>query len=189
MNGAEGTAVDRDPWSVVTVAGSLGCLVGGILWPGMAETLLRVLLVSLALGWAAATALRMGLPAATTYDTFSPFDGILADAPPPAIPDVVQRRARTVTAIDDPRDGALRPIPWPVAQTLIRETARRLERRWGLRLDRPDDLDRIRPKVSESTWTLLGLGDDVDTPMGSGTRESMVPLARLDDILDDLERL
>jgi hypothetical protein len=189
VNGRQTITVDRDPWAVVAVVGSLGCLVGGILWPGMAETLLRILLVSLALGWAAARALKIGLPSAKVYDTFSPFDGMLADAPAPAVPDVVQRRARTVTAVDDPHGGVLRPIPWPVAQALIREIVRRLESGWGMLVDRPDDVDRIRRRVSESTWTLLGLGEVANTPTTGGMKGWMVPLARLDDILDDLERL
>jgi hypothetical protein len=174
---------------MVVVAGSLGCLVGGILWPGIAESLLRVLLASLALGWVAARALGAGLPTATTYKRFSPFDGVLADAPRPATPDVVERRARTVSAADDPNGGSHRPIPWPVTETLLRETARRLEQGRRLRLDRPDDVARIRSTVSESTRTLLGLGDPGGPPGSRDAKERVIPLARLDDILDDLERL
>lgn len=188
MNEGDRVIAERSPWGVVVVAGSLGCLVGGILWPGIAESLLRILITSLALGWAAARALRMGLPAATMYDSFSPFDGILADAPPPSVPDVVERRARAVVAVDDPQ-GSHRPIPWPVAQTLIRETVRRLEEGRGLRLGRSEDVLRIRRLLSESTWTLLGMGDSTDPSRAGGAKESMVPLAQLDDILDDLERL
>lgn len=183
------TTSERSPWGVIVVVGSLGCLVGGILWPGFAESLFRLLLVSLALGWAAARGLSMGLPAATMYDSFSPFEGVLADGSPPSAPDVVQRRARTLVGVDDPDGGAHRPIPWPVAQTLIHETARRLEVGRGLRLNRPEDVPRIRRLVSDSTWTLLGLGDTAGGSTAGGAKEWIVSLARMDDILDDLERL
>ncbi|GMV05885.1 MAG: hypothetical protein AMXMBFR53_21620 [Gemmatimonadota bacterium] len=165
MKVTDGAGMERSPWGVVVVAGSLGCLVGGILWPGFAETLLRVLLASLALGWAAARALGMGLPAATVHDTFSPFEGTLTETAQPPIPDVVERRARPLVAIDDPRGGPDRPIPWPVLQSLAAEARRRLERR-------------RRPGPAAPGGTGLGGGEDWT-----------VPLARLDDILDDLEKL
>lgn len=186
MSEGDRPARESSPWGLVAVAVSLGFLVGGIIWPGVAESLLRILLIGLALGWGAARALAIGLPTATVYGTFSPFDSDLTDRLPPSIPDVVRRRARALTAADDPERGALRPIPWPVVQDLIHEAARRLEKGHGLRLGRPGDGARIRAMVSESTWTLLGL----EGPSGAfeGAYHA-IPLARLDDIIDDLERL
>ena len=185
---------DRPPleptlWELIAVVVSLGLLVSGILWPGNAESLLRILLVALALGWTTARGLGIKLPTATMYDTYSPFDGGLGDTPPTAVPYVVRRRARVLTAVDDPDGGALRPIPWPVARGLIQEAARRLEHGHGLKLSCPTDHARIRPLVSEVTWTLLGLSTPASTHPAGGSRKRAVPLARLDDILDDLERL
>ncbi|MBW2255673.1 MAG: hypothetical protein JRI25_13875 [Deltaproteobacteria bacterium] len=177
------------PWGMIAVVVSLGFLVGGILWPGNAESLLRLLLTALALGWTAARALGIDLPTATMYDSYSPFDGGLADSSPPSVPYVVRRRARVLAAVDDPDGGTLRPIPWPVARGLIHEAARRLESGHGLRLSCPTDHIRIRPLVSEVTWTLLGLGAPTSTHPAGDTKKRVVPLARLDDILDDLERL
>jgi hypothetical protein len=173
----------------VAVAASLGFLIGGILWPGIAESLLRILLAALALGWVAARGLGTGLPAATVHDTYSPFDATLADLSPPATPDVVWRRARALAAADEPRRSDPRPIPWPVARGLIHEALRRLEGGHGLRFDRPADAARIRRMVSEATWALLGQGDLSSDRDLVGVTYRPIPLTRLDDILDDLERL
>jgi hypothetical protein len=176
-------------WAVEAVAVSLVFLVAGILWPGVAGVLLRVLVVSLALGWGAARALRANLPTAAVHDSYSPFDGEPLDIPASAIPDVVWRRARWLTAIDDHRGGDLRPIPWPIARSLIHEAVRRLEKGHGLRFGNPADTARIRHMVSEATWTLLGQGAGADTADLGRIKARWVPLAQMDDILDDLERL
>lgn len=177
------------PWGLVTVAVSLGFLVGGILWPGIAESLLRILVVSLALGWTAARALAAGLPSAAVHSTYAPFDATLAESLVPAAPDVVRRRALELTSVDDPEEGPRRPIPWPVARTLIHEAARRLENGHGLRLDSPGDGARIRMLVSDATAALLGLEERPEARSVDEARMRMVPLARIDDVLDDLESL
>lgn len=189
MSEPERPTEEISPWAVEAVAVSVLFLASGILWPGVAGVLLRVLVVALALGWGAARALRANLPTAAVHDTYSPFDGELADIPSSAIPDVVRSRTRWLTPVDDPKGGALRPIPWPVAQSLVQETARRLEKGHGLRLGNPADTSRIRHMVSEATWTLLGQMDGADTADSGGAKVRAVPLARMDDILDDLERL
>lgn len=189
MSDADPTTWTPSPWALVAVAVSLGFLVGGILWPGIAESLLRILLAALALGWVAARGLAMGLPSATVHDRYSPFDARLGDLPPPATPDVVWRRARALAAADEPDGSEPRPIPWPVARGLIAEAVRRLEGGHGLRLDRPADAARIRSMVSDATWTLLGHGDPAAARNLDAMTYRPIPLARLDDILDDLERL
>lgn len=180
---------ERSPWGLVVVLASLAFLVGGILMPGIAETLLRILLAGLALGWVGARALRSDLPATMGPDTYSPFDGDLDDLAHPAVPDVVWRRARALTAADDPDGGASRPIPWPVALSLIYEAERRLEKGHGLKLDRPGDAARIRAVVSDVTCAFLGVGDPASTRDAGEAEHRMIPLTRLSDILDDLERL
>lgn len=175
------------PWALVAIAASLGFLVGGLLLPGIAETLLRVFIASLALGWGAARALKAGLPTAVVHDGYSPFDDGLADPSPPAIPDVVRRRARVLVAVDDPDGGALRPIPWEVERSLVQEAARRLEKGHGMMLGNATHAARIRGMVSDATWTLLGRADD--GTFRASLSERAIPLARMDDILDDLERL
>jgi len=182
-------APEVSPWALVTVAVSLAFLVAGIMWPGVAESLLRVLLIGLALGWGAARALGIGLPTDTVWGIYSPFDSAFGDLPPPAVPDVVRRRARALARADGASGGPVQPIPWPVAQDLIHEAARRLESGHGLRLGRPTDAPRIRALVSEATRTLLGLDDSAGTSDPEGAVYRIIPLSRLDAIIDDLERL
>lgn len=75
-----------------------------------------------------------------------------------------------------------------MARDLIHEAARRLEKGHGLKLGRAADADRIQGMVSDATWTLLGVEDDAHASPRLLTGRA-VPLARLDDIFDDLERL
>jgi hypothetical protein len=182
-------APELSPWGLLAVIVSLAFLAGGTMWPGVAESLLRILLIGLALGWAAARALGIGLPTAWMHDSWSPFESDLAELPPPSIPDVVRRRARALSAVDDPERGTHRPIPGSVARDLADETARRLETLHGLRPGRPKDASRIRAMVSQSTWTLLGLRDADGPREDGGVGDRTIPFARLDDIIDDLERL
>ena len=189
MSGDRVSAAERSPWGALVIVVSLVFLLAGVIWPGVADTLLRVFLWGLALGWVAFRGLGAGIPAATMHDSYSPFDGPPLEVPPSPVPDVVRRRARAVAAIDDPRRGPAGPIPWPVAQGLILEVVRRLEKGHGLRPDLPGDAPRIRRLVSDPTWALLGLEARPGRLDLSGPGDRRVPLARLDDILDDLEKL
>lgn len=176
------------PWGQVATVASLALLSGGLIWPGAAEVLFRVLVVGLALGFLARRGLEGGLPTARVEDAYSPFDGSGADRTPPAAPEVLLEAGRPLSALDDPSRARTASIPWPVARRLIHEATRRLEEGHGLRPDRPTDARRIRAQLSEPTRTLLGL----DEPPGRAPlypEDRIVPLSRLDQVLDDLEGL
>jgi hypothetical protein len=170
------------------MGGSVALLVVGILWPGYAESLLRLLLAGLALGYVASRALDAGLPSATVHDRYSPFLGRAPDTGP-SLPDVVRERRRMLRAADDPESQARALVPWPMARRLLHEITRRLAGAHGLCPDHPDDTRRIWEMVSEPTRTLLGLTGPGRSPDGSHEEDRSVPLGGLDDILDDLERL
>jgi len=187
--GAGEFSQDPGPWALVVMGVSVVFLVAGVIWPGIAGSLLRVLLAGLALGFLAFRALGSGLPSATVYDTYSPFEGSLADRSPPSTPDVIRRYARTLSLADDPEAEAGAPVPWPVARELLRELGRRLENGHGLRLEHPTQATRIREMVSAPTRALLGLSGTSGSGAPPHPEDRFIPMADLDDILDDLERL
>lgn len=177
------------PWGLIVMIASLTLLAAGVMWPGIAESLLRVLLTGLALVFVVVWALRMGLPTATVHDAYSPFGAGVADAPPITIPEVVRERAEALAVCDDPDRARASRIPWPIARGLLGEAVRRLEAEHGLRLDDPGHAARIRSMVSEPTRVLLGLDGTAGARDAPHPEDRHVPLAGLDDILDDLERL
>lgn len=180
---------DPGPWALVAMLVSVAFLVAGVIWPGLAGSLLRVLMAGLALGFLASRALGLGLPSATVYDTYSPFEGSLADRSPPSAPDVVRQRAQLLSRADDPEAEAGEPVPWPVARELLRELGRRLENGHGLRLEHPTQATRIREMVSAPTRALLGLSETSGSGASRHPEDRFIPMADLDDVLDDLEKL
>src|SRR5690606_753020 len=166
------------PLGVATVVVSLAFLLAGIMWPQAASALLRLLLVTLALGYVAGRAYRALLPVSATR-SYSPFDAPGAARPAPAAPHALRRLTAELGAANDARRARHTEIPRPVQWALVAEAARRLAEHHGLQLHDPDHHARIRALVSEPTWRLIDPG---------GSRE-IVPLSRLDVILDDLEKL
>lgn len=175
------------PFGIAAIVVCVAFLAAGIAWPQAAESLLRLLMVTLAGGFVAARAWR-ALPARTTRDAYSPFDGTART--PAEAPQVLRTLTTELRAADHDRAARRTPIPWPVRRTVIGEAARRLAERHGLDLEDPEQHARIRSLVSEATWLLI---DPRGRERRPGTRATagsrLVPIARLDSILDELETL
>lgn len=171
----------------------IACLtfvLAGIAMPDAAETMLRVLLLTLAVGFVVARAYAAMLPATTTQDVYSPFADHTAEPTPPATPRVIRQLTAELAAADDERSARRAPIPWSVRWTVIEEATRRLAERHGLTLDDARHHSTIRSLVSEPTWALLEPGHPAAGSGASpGAAGRPVPLSQLDLILDDLEKL
>lgn len=179
---------------------SIAFVAAGIAWPQAAGSLLRLMLATVALVYVAGRAWRSLMHVRTESKQRSPFEGIMTKRQPPVVPQAVRRLAGQFGGAADPRSEHRRPVPWPVRRTLVAEAAWRLAEHHGLDVDDPVHHARIRSLVSESTQLLiLGAGPDAHTPVRSDehtpartrARESGpdIPLSRLNEILDDLERL
>lgn len=179
---------------------SLAFVAAGIAWPQAAASLLRLMLATVALVYVAGGAWRSLMHVRTGSKQRSPFEGIITNRRPPVVPQAVRRLAAQFGGAADPHIMQQRPIPWPVRRTLVAELARRLADHHGLDLEDPVHHARIRSLVSASTQLLiLGAGTDAHAPTRSdehtraGTRAKEsgpdIPLSRLNEILDDLEKL
>jgi hypothetical protein len=169
---------------------SCGYLAVGIAWPHVAERMLQMLLVTLALAFVGARIYRSGLPALMTQDTYSPFERRADESPPSTSPTAIRVLAGQIAAADDPRGAARAPIPGAAAQVVATEASRRLAEHHGLNLLDPTDHGRVRELLSQPTWALLE--PTLPTPTaeaGSSAPRGAVPLSELARILDDLERL
>lgn len=184
---------------------SIAFVAAGIAWPQAAASLLRLMLATVALVYVAGRAWRSLMHVRTGTKQHSPFERIISKRPPPVVPQAVRRLAAQLGGAADPRIVERRPIPWRVRRTLVAEATRRLADHHGLDLDDPVHHARIRSVVSESTQLLiLGAGIEAhaahapaparsDEHMRAGTRAKEsgpdIPLSRLNEILDDLEKL
>jgi len=181
---------------------SIAFVAAGIAWPQAAGSLLRLMLATVALVYVAGRAWRSLMHVRTDPKQRSPFERIITKRQPPIVPQQVRRLAAQFGGAADARIMQQRPVPWPVRRTLVAEAARRLADHHGLDLDDPVHHARIRSLVTESTQLLiLGAGiaapaparerSDEHTPAGARAKESGpdIPLSRLNEILDDLERL
>ncbi|HLT90638.1 MAG TPA: hypothetical protein VKZ85_06810 [Woeseiaceae bacterium] len=166
------------PLGIATIVVSLAFLLAGILWPQAASALLRLLLVTLALGFVASRAYRALLPVAATR-SYSPFDALGAARTTPAAPHTLRKLTAELGAANDARRARHTAIPRPVRWAVIDEAARRLAEHHGLHLHDPDHHARIHALVSEPMWLLIDPGESSEP----------VPLSQLDVILDDLEKL
>lgn len=178
------------PLGVAMVIASLVFLATGIVWPQAAEVWLRLLLVTLAVGFVAGRAHEALLPVSTRPDFSSPFHGNATSPVAPAAPDALRDLTRELEAADDERLALRSEIPRSVRWTVIDEASRRLAEHHGLSLDEPAHRAGIRSLVSVPTWSLIHPSDPELRP---GTRpfagSRRVPLSELGRILDDLERL
>lgn len=178
------------PLGVAMIIASLAFLAAGIVWPQAAEVWLRLLLVTLAVGFVAGRAHEALLTVGTRPDFSSPFHGHATTRSPPAAPAALRDLTRELRAADDERRAGRAEIPRSVRWTIIDEASRRLAEHHGLSLDEPAHEASIRELVSGSTWSLIHPSGPAPRPgprpPGAGQR---VPLSQLDRILDDLERL
>ncbi len=161
-----------------------------VVWPRTAETLLRALLVILALSAVAIRVYRAGLPERTTHDGYSPFDGPGGERPRSRQPRVIQELAGELAAVDDPERARTTRISWRHARVVASEISRGLAERRGLRLARASDRPRIRALLSDPAWRLV-TAEGLDAPPEKGVlgEGPDIPLSDFHTILDDLEKL
>jgi hypothetical protein len=146
------------------------------------------MLAIVALVYVGGRAWRSLLHVRTGPERRSPFTGIIATRQPTVVPQAVRRLAAEIGGAGDPRVAERRAIAVPLRSRLAAEAARRLAEHHGLDIADPLHHERIRSLVSEPTQLLI-LGDRDES--GAHTQEAGadIPLARLNEILDDLERL
>lgn len=191
-----GLAISAGRWifgldvRLVLVAVSIAFVGAGLAWPQAADALLRLLIVTLGVLFAAGGAYRALRPAASTETVYSPFHLSDVDRPQPVVP----RRLRDLTAelktADDPTSAARTAIPIPMLLIIREESEWRLVDRHRLRLRDPSDHARIQGLVTEPTWRIIRppAAEPRSSTRPSG-QHTTVPLSQLGIILDDLERL
>ena len=169
--------------ATAAVAASLSAVAIALLWPAVAETVLRLLLAVLAAGAAAWLLSRVVWPVASDL-TAAPFrtpDEEHVDRQIPA----GLRRLVDELSIDARATGGA--IPYSISSTLRAEVTRRLADNHGLDPRAPAHANRVRALVSPPTWDLF------QTPPKTGDLwrrlDKPVHLRHLRTILDDLERL
>jgi hypothetical protein len=175
---------------VSAVVISLAFLTAGIVWPQAAETLLRTLVVTLAVTTVVVHAFRTLLPVHAAGEISTPFDGSVGGWTLSAAPHPLRRLTDELKAADDARAAPRTPVPMSVRLIIRDEAARRLSERHGLNLGDPTHHARIQSLVAEPTWRLLRSADPrVRSGPEAVPPTRIVPLSQLDHILTDLERL
>lgn len=178
------------PVAVSMAVSSISFLVAGIIWPQAADALLRMLLVTLAVGFVTALAHRVVRPVRATHDVHSPFGRVPAPRAPAVAPHALREFTTELGAAEAARSARRTTIPLLARLTVRREASRRLAQHHGLSLDDTTHHPPIRSLVSEPTWQLIRPGDPRTRPARERTtREHSVPLTELGRILDDLEAL
>lgn len=174
------------PASIVVVAGSVGAVSAGLIWPHLAGSFLRIFVTIGALSIMATSVVRARLPRTLVSAQYSPFDGQAQPRPPADTLGGVRKLRSILRAADDPEDAARAPIPDVVRRILAAHAARRLAEGHGLRLNTPSDHDRIRDLLSDPTWTLVRPSAERGP---SPVMSNPIPQARLEAIMDELEQL
>ena len=151
-------------------------LTAGLIWPGLAMTLLQALVVAIALAYVAARLHGASLPTALTIESYSPFDSATGAVRPVSTPAAVRDMAALLKAVEDPQSARRASIPAGARRILTSEASRRLRENHRLSVSRMDDQPRIRALVSDATWSLLGT-------------TGRVQMEQLAQVLDDVERL
>ena len=162
----------------------------GLAWPQAADGLLRLLVITLAVLFAAGRVYSAVELAESTEDHYSPFHRTQIDRSPPAVPRRVRDLATQLRAADDPVGAGGTAIPIQALLIIREESDRRLADHRGLRLREASDHPRIRQLVTYPTWSIIrpperGIRSVTPTPsQPAGAR-----LSQLGIILDDLEGL
>lgn len=163
---------------------SLAFLGAALLWPPAAEALLRLLLVTLAVGYAAARIVERLAPVSHDGGSGTPFERAPPPATAPATPHVLRDLRAGLAGADTARRARRTPVPMAVRWTLAEEARRRLAERHGLSADEARHQAAIRARVSDPTWRLLRPEEVEVGPDAPG-----LPLSDLERILEDLESL
>jgi hypothetical protein len=175
------------PVDMGLVGGSAAFVIAGLSWPQAADILLRLLVVSLALGWIANRAYRSLQHMQSRERYYSPFDDTLAEGAPPAAPRALRKLLSELRAADRPR-ARRATIPASALRTIRMEAAGRLNEHHGVSLSDPQHHERIRPMVSDAMWHIVR-PDGVRLRPDGAAGPTSVPLTELDRILNELERL
>lgn len=166
---------------------SLAFLAAALLWPPAADALLRLLMVTLAVGYAGARILERLAPVSPEGASGTPFERAPPPAEAPPMPQVLRDLHAGLAGADAPRRARRTPVPMGVRWTLAEEVRRRLAERHGLSTDDARHHAPIRARVSDATWRLLrpdGAGGAPGRPSAPD-----LPLSDLERILEDLESL
>ena len=161
----------------------------GLASPQAADLLLRLFFVTVALGYVALHAFRTLLPVTSSERIYSPFDGRLSQSAPAAVPLPLRDIELELEAAESAWGERRRTIPDATVERIRKEVAKRLIQRHALNLHDSTHHPRIRALVSEPTWSLL-----LSLPYRRASSRSAfapppVPLAELNRVLDDLEKL
>lgn len=183
------------PLALVTVMVSGAFLLAGVLLPQAADALLRLLLATLAAVYVFSRGYEILAGVRSGDAAYSPFQDPEAGNAPPTAPRPVRNLAAQLTAADDPERARDSAIPTAVRAVLLEEAGRRLQERHGLDPRESSHGPAVRALVSEPTWKVIrpvgageGAGSDAAESNGGGLADR-VPLARLPEILDDVEAL
>ena len=163
---------------------SVAYIAAGVAWPHAAGSLLRLLVLTLAVMYAAAEASRALQHIGAERKRYSPFDGGAQASRAPSAPQSLRSLTAQLGAADSETDAVRVLIPWSVLATLLAEVRRRLAEHHGLDPATAAHLPRIRSLVSAPTLELLAARDDVRNP-----DEVNLTMDQLPHILDDVERL
>lgn len=178
----------RRPALAATAVVVVGFLFGGLLWPHAADGLLRLLLVTLAIGYVGIRGYRVLPP--IIRDPYSPFGRDPLITNPPVAPPSLRKLVRLLRAAAEAPSSNGRIIPGSVCLLVRHEAGRRLAQNHRLDLDEPRDHPQIRSLVAEPTWFFIRPPLSTEQPLSLARgRSHTVPLSQLDHILDDLERL
>ncbi len=166
---------------------SLGFFAAGIVWPGLAERMLQLQVVTVAILYIGGRGYRSRLPTQSKHKAYNPFEGGYANRPVPTAPSAIRSLAAQLEGLADVESASRVPIPDGARRTITTEIERRLSDHRGVALDDPDHHETIRALVSEETWLLLA-------PLRTGGGRSLalqdpVPITHLNRILTDVESL
>jgi hypothetical protein len=161
-------------------------LVAGVIFPELADGLLRLFVVSVAFVVVAVRAFQAVRPLRLAQDFYSPFEDAPAARAAVAAPQLLRTLHAELDGADDARIARRRAIPASARNLVVAEARRRLSERHGLVLGEPAHRERIRSLLSESTWLLIRPVAAEGRPAAAA---AAVPLGRLEAILNEVEGL
>lgn len=175
-----------DPFAIVAVGLSAVFLVAGVVWSHMAGSMLRMLILALALAYIGRRVIATQLPAKALLREWTPFDGA---AEPQSIP-VPAELLDLVRELRFADDEATRraAVPGPVRRILDEAWARHLAEGHGIEIDEPGALDLLPEGLSPASLRYITAMVDPTAPSAPHNSDPST-LAELGPILNDLETL
>ena len=172
--------------AIGAVVATVATVVLGVVWPGGADVLLRVLVAGLVIGFAVVHATRASFRLARPQST-SPFDRRAVPDDVPAVPRDLQALTRELEWSHESRVEPM--VSLAIRSRVRREAAARLAEHHGLRLTDPAQHGRVQALVSRPMWALIAPPPRPTNPRLPVVLEVAVPAGELDRILDELEQL